>query len=43
MIANLTNKLSIITKEMLLPHILENVKQLIKEVKEKKSLKNVLE
>ena len=34
-IANLANKLSIIPKEIPLSHFLENVKQLIKEVKEK--------
>ena len=32
-------KLSFISKEILLPHFLENVKELIKQAKEKKSLK----
>ena len=35
-IANLTNKLSIISKEILLPHFLENIKELTKQTKEKK-------
>ena len=41
--ADLTNKLSIIPKEILLPHILENVKQLIKQLKEEKKSENLLE
>ena len=36
-IANLTNKLSIILKEILLLHFLESVKQLIKKAKEKEA------
>ena len=31
-IANLTNKLSIISKEILLPHFLENIKELTKQL-----------
>ena len=34
--ANLTSKLSVVPKVILLPHFLENVKQLIKKAKEKK-------
>ena len=41
--ANLTNNLSIIPKEIFMPHFLENVKQLIKQAKENKVLNIVSE